>query len=186
MDRVLALLQSGPPPLEGAETLATGPDGPLLTFAAGDHRLHVAVQPTSATETMMHLVLESGAGVDTSAVSLWAEAVRRDMEAASGPAGSQRDEPHPPRLRARRELLQGSPAPRGPRPPYRKVAVNMVPAAEQTRPPLLLTNPLGTLPILEDEAVAMRDAEAILAYLAVRHEPARSWLPRSRSPSDRC
>ncbi len=62
----------------------------------------------------------------------------------------------------------------------------MVPAAEQTRPPLLLTNPLGTLPILEDEAVAMRDAEAILAYLAVRHEPARSWLPRSRSPSDRC
>ncbi len=59
----------------------------------------------------------------------------------------------------------------------RRVAVNMLPGAEQTRPPLLLLNPLGTLPILENGALALRDAEAILAYLAVRYDPARLWLP---------
>ncbi len=62
-----------------------------------------------------------------------------------------------------------------------KVAVNMVPGAEQRQPPLLALNPLGTLPILEDrtggDTIVMRDAEAILAYLGHRHDPARTWLP---------
>lgn len=61
--------------------------------------------------------------------------------------------------------------------PARRLAVNMVPGAEQTRPPLLLLNPLGTLPILEDGDLALRDAEAILAYLAHRYDRARRWLP---------
>ncbi|MCW6507018.1 glutathione S-transferase family protein [Lichenifustis flavocetrariae] len=65
--------------------------------------------------------------------------------------------------------------------PHLRSAVNMVPGGEQTRPPLLLLNPLGTLPILEDGAgddtVVLRDAEAILAYLAVRYDAARRWLP---------
>lgn len=60
---------------------------------------------------------------------------------------------------------------------YAKATVNMIPAAEQTRPPLLLLNPLGTLPILRDGAVVLRDAEAILPYLAFRHDPDRTWLP---------
>ena len=59
----------------------------------------------------------------------------------------------------------------------RRIAVDMVPGAEQARPPLLLLNPLGTLPILEDGALALREAEAILPYLALRHDPARRWLP---------
>ena len=59
----------------------------------------------------------------------------------------------------------------------RKVAVDMVPGAEQTRPPLLLLNPLGTLPILKDGPTALREAEAILVYLAQRYDAARSWLP---------
>lgn len=61
--------------------------------------------------------------------------------------------------------------------PVRKVAVNMVPGREQARPPLLLKNPLGTLPVLEDGEVVLRDAEAVLAYLAVRYDAARRWLP---------
>ena len=66
--------------------------------------------------------------------------------------------------------------------PYEKIAVNMVPGAEQKREPLVLLNPLGTLPILEDRrgpggAVVLRDAEAILAYLALRDDPSRAWLP---------
>ena len=60
---------------------------------------------------------------------------------------------------------------------YARAPVNMIPAAEQTRPPLLLLNPLGTLPILTDGALVLRDAEAILSYLALRHDPDRSWLP---------
>ena len=67
--------------------------------------------------------------------------------------------------------------------PYEKIAVNMIPGAEQKRPPLLLLNPLGTLPILEDrtdaQAVVLREAEAILAYLALRYEHARTWLPEA-------
>ena len=61
--------------------------------------------------------------------------------------------------------------------PFHRVAVDMVPVAEQTRPPLILINPLGTLPILEDGPAALRDAEAILIYLATRYDATRSWLP---------
>jgi glutathione S-transferase len=65
--------------------------------------------------------------------------------------------------------------------PCERVAVNMIPGREQTRPPLLLVNPLGTLPILEDrsggEPVVLREAEAILVYLASRHDEPRTWLP---------
>lgn len=60
---------------------------------------------------------------------------------------------------------------------YAKAAVNMIPAAEQTRPPLLLLNPLGTLPILTDGTVVLGDAEAILPYIALRYDPDRTWLP---------
>lgn len=60
---------------------------------------------------------------------------------------------------------------------YARASVNMIPAAEQTRPPLLRLNPLGTLPILTDGAIVLRDAEAILPYLALRHDPDRTWLP---------
>lgn len=61
----------------------------------------------------------------------------------------------------------------------RKVPVNMLPGAEQTRPPLLLLNPLGTLPILADGDLVLHGAEAILAYLAQRYDPGRGWLPEA-------
>lgn len=59
----------------------------------------------------------------------------------------------------------------------RRVAVDMLPGAEQARPPLLLLNPLGTLPILTDGDLVLGDAEAILAYLARRYDGAGTWLP---------
>ena len=62
------------------------------------------------------------------------------------------------------------------------VPVDMIPGAEQGRAPLLLLNPLGTLPILTDGALALREAEAILAYLAQRYDPARIWLPAAAAP----
>ncbi len=66
---------------------------------------------------------------------------------------------------------------------FERIAVNMIPGAEQRRLPLLALNPLGTLPILIDRSagtpLVLRDAEAIMAYLAQRHEPERTWLPRA-------
>jgi len=64
----------------------------------------------------------------------------------------------------------------------RKIAVDMLPGAEQTRPPLLLLNPVGTLPILTDDDLVLRDAEAILAYLARRYDSGRGWLPDAPAP----
>jgi glutathione S-transferase len=65
--------------------------------------------------------------------------------------------------------------------PFETVPVNMVPGAEQAQPPLLAKNPLGTLPILEHDdgagPLVLREAEAILGYLACRFDASRLWLP---------
>ena len=70
------------------------------------------------------------------------------------------------------------------------VAVDMIPGGEHLRPPLIDLNPLGTLPILVAGGAAadaggdlvLRDAEAILVYLARRHDPAGAWLPLDAGP----
>ena len=62
---------------------------------------------------------------------------------------------------------------------YERVAVDFYPGAEHTRPAFLAINPLGELPVLEDGALRLRDAQAILAYLAKRYDPARVWLPEA-------
>ncbi|UMY19902.1 glutathione S-transferase family protein [Methylobacterium organophilum] len=60
---------------------------------------------------------------------------------------------------------------------HETVGVDMFPGAEQTRSPLIERNPLGTLPIFVDGETVLREAEAILVYLARRHDPAGTWLP---------
>lgn len=65
---------------------------------------------------------------------------------------------------------------------HQTVAVDMMPGAEQTRAPLIDLNPLGTLPILVDGPTTLRDAEAILVYLARAHDPAGTWLPLEAGP----
>lgn len=62
--------------------------------------------------------------------------------------------------------------------PHATVAVDMIPGAEQTRAPLIDLNPLGTLPILVDGETVLREAEAILLYLAQRFDPGGPWLPQ--------
>lgn len=39
-------------------------------------------------------------------------------------------------------------------------------------------NPLGQLPVLEDEGVRLRDAQAILVYLAARYDRSGTWYPQ--------
>jgi len=60
---------------------------------------------------------------------------------------------------------------------YARVTVNYFPAFEHRKPAFLRINPLGQLPALRDGDVALRDAQAILTYLAQKYDPAARWLP---------
>ena len=51
---------------------------------------------------------------------------------------------------------------------------------EQKSPSYLKKNPLGEIPVLEDEDLILRDSQAILVYLALKHG-SEDWLPRSPS-----
>jgi len=39
-------------------------------------------------------------------------------------------------------------------------------------------NPLGQLPVIDDDGFILRDAQAILVYLAGRYDPSGLWYPR--------
>jgi len=39
-------------------------------------------------------------------------------------------------------------------------------------------NPLGQLPVVDDGGLVLRDAQAILTYLAERYDPSSQWYPR--------
>jgi glutathione S-transferase len=52
-----------------------------------------------------------------------------------------------------------------------------IPAGEQRGAAFLKVSALGQIPVLEDGAVRIRDAQAILVYLAGRYDPERRWWP---------
>jgi glutathione S-transferase len=60
---------------------------------------------------------------------------------------------------------------------YERVAVNFYPGFEHRQPAFLEINPLGQLPAIRDGDVVLRDAQAILTYLARKYDPAARWLP---------
>jgi glutathione S-transferase len=60
---------------------------------------------------------------------------------------------------------------------YTRVAVNFFPGFEHRKPPFRKLNPLGQLPVLIDGDVVLRDAQAILAYLAKAYDERGRWLP---------
>lgn len=62
---------------------------------------------------------------------------------------------------------------------YEAVPVDYYPGREHRKPDFLALNPLGQLPVLEDGALRLRDAQAILVYLAGKNDPERSWYPES-------
>ncbi|WP_415400896.1 glutathione S-transferase family protein [Tateyamaria sp. SN3-11] len=59
---------------------------------------------------------------------------------------------------------------------YENVIVDLQSGAHK-RPEYLKLNPLGQVPTLQDGDVVLRDSTAILTYLALQYDPARSWLP---------
>lgn len=60
--------------------------------------------------------------------------------------------------------------------PLQRVAVDFL-GGEHKRPPLLDLNPWGELPILEADDLVLRDAQAILVYLAGRFG-GEAWWPQ--------
>ena len=60
---------------------------------------------------------------------------------------------------------------------YRKVAVEFFPGKEHKSDDFLALNPLGQLPVLDDDGFVLRDAQAILSYLAARYDASGRWYP---------
>ncbi|URI06383.1 glutathione S-transferase [Aquincola tertiaricarbonis] len=48
---------------------------------------------------------------------------------------------------------------------------------EHKQPAFLRLNPFGQVPVIDDAGTVVHDSNAILVYLATRHDPARRWLP---------
>ncbi|GLS19296.1 Gst12 glutathione-S-transferase [Labrys miyagiensis] len=63
--------------------------------------------------------------------------------------------------------------------PYEAVPVDFYPGREHRSDWFLRLNPLGQLPVIEDDGYVLRDAQAILVYLAAKADPTGSWYPRN-------
>ena len=61
--------------------------------------------------------------------------------------------------------------------PYEKRPVEFFPSLEHKSEAMLALNPLGQLPFLDDDGYLIRDAQAILTYLATRYAPGSHWYP---------
>lgn len=59
---------------------------------------------------------------------------------------------------------------------YDAVPVDFVNKEHKTAPYLAL-NPFGEIPIFEDGELRLRDAQAILVYIAGKYDKARQWFP---------
>lgn len=56
--------------------------------------------------------------------------------------------------------------------------VDFYPGREHKSPWFLRLNPLGQLPVLDDDGLILRDAQAILVYLASKYDQSGRWYPR--------
>lgn len=60
---------------------------------------------------------------------------------------------------------------------HETVAVDFYPGKKHKSPEFLEVNAFGQLPVLDDGTLRLRDAQAILVYLASRYDPSRQWYP---------
>jgi glutathione S-transferase len=61
---------------------------------------------------------------------------------------------------------------------HETVPIDFYPGREHRSDWFLRLNPLGQLPVIEDEGLVLRDAQAILVYLASKADPSGTWYPR--------
>ena len=67
---------------------------------------------------------------------------------------------------------------------YDSVEVDFV-NKEHKNDKYLALNPFGELPIFEDGDLRLRDAQAILVYIAKKYDPAHSWYPEDAESEGR-
>lgn len=60
---------------------------------------------------------------------------------------------------------------------HMSIPVDFYPGREHQSEDFLRINPLGQLPVLRDGDVLIRDAQAILVYLAAQYDPTQRWYP---------
>ena len=60
---------------------------------------------------------------------------------------------------------------------YTAVPVDFYPGREHKSAEFLAINPLGQLPVIDDDGFVLRDAQAILVYLASKFDPSGQWYP---------
>ncbi|MFK7858961.1 MAG: glutathione S-transferase family protein [Granulosicoccus sp.] len=62
---------------------------------------------------------------------------------------------------------------------YQKKTIEFYPAAAHRHDDFLSINPLGQLPVLQDDLLILRESHAILVYLASQYDKSGTWLPNS-------
>jgi len=63
--------------------------------------------------------------------------------------------------------------------PHRRIPMDINPGEAHLSDAFLALNPLGARPVIVGEGFVLRDAHAILQYLAAEHDPAGLWSPRA-------
>lgn len=61
---------------------------------------------------------------------------------------------------------------------FERVPLDFYPEREHKQSWFLAINPLGELPVIDDDGFILRNAQAILVYLASRYDPSGRWYPR--------
>lgn len=61
---------------------------------------------------------------------------------------------------------------------YQREAVGYYPTRDHRSPEFRAINPLAQLPVLEDGGLRLRDAQAIITYLALKYDKSRRWYPK--------
>jgi glutathione S-transferase len=62
--------------------------------------------------------------------------------------------------------------------PFEPIELDFYPGYEHKSPWFLELNPLGQLPVIDDDGFILRDAQAILVYLTAKYDPSGLWYPR--------
>lgn len=60
---------------------------------------------------------------------------------------------------------------------FERINIDFYPGRKHRLPDFLAINPLGQLPVIEDDAYRLRDAQAILVYLASKYDREEHWYP---------
>ncbi len=60
---------------------------------------------------------------------------------------------------------------------YELVPIDFYPGWEHKGEAFRKINPLGHIPVIDDDGYVLRDAHAILIYLAAKYDPAGTWYP---------